>query len=69
MTVQASVVGLPGRSGEARVVVGAEERLEPVGLGSLGDRDVIAVRQTLLGLEHEDESHLDLLRAGRNASR
>ena len=48
---------LAGRSREALVVVGPEERLEPVGLGALGDRDLVAVAQALLGLEHQREAH------------
>ena len=56
-TVQASVVGLPARTREARVVVGAEERLDAVRLGALGDRDVVAVAEALLRLEHEGEAH------------
>ena len=39
---------LAGRAREARVVVGPEERLEAVRLGALGDRDVVAVAQSLL---------------------
>ena len=53
--------GLPARTREARVVVGAEERLDAVRLGALGDRDVVAVAQTLLRLEHEGEAHRVLL--------
>ena len=46
-----------GRSWEARVVVGTEERLEAVGLGALGDGDLVAVGQPLLRLDHQREAH------------
>ena len=52
---------LPGRTREARVVVGAEEGLDAVRLGALGDRDVVAVAEALLRLEHEGEAHRVLL--------
>ena len=48
-----------GRPGEARVVVRAEERLQPVRLGSLGDGDVVGVAHSLLGLDLEGETHHD----------
>ncbi len=48
---------LPGRPGKALEVVGTEEGLEPVGLGPLGDRDMVAIAQALLGFEHEGEAH------------
>jgi len=49
--------GLAGRSREARVVVGAEQGLEAVRLGSLGDRDLVAVAEALLGFDHQRETH------------
>ena len=48
---------LSGRAREALEVVGAEECLEAVRLGPLGDRDVVAIAQALLRLEHESEAH------------
>ena len=48
-----------GGSREARVVVGAEERLEAVGLGALGHGHLVAVGHALLGLDHQREAHRD----------
>ena len=56
---------LPGRAREARVVVGAEQRLEAVGLGALRDGDLVAVGQALLGLDHQRETHRRLLHVVR----
>ena len=55
-TAQASVVGCP-RSREALEMVGSEERLEAVGLGAAGDRELVEVAHALLGLGHQDEAH------------
>ncbi len=55
---------LAGRPRKALVVVGPEEGLDAVRLGSLGDRDMVAVAEALLGLEHEGEAHRVLHRAG-----
>ena len=53
----ASVVGLPAATGEARVVVGAEEGLEPGLLGGPRDRQDLVVGQPLLGLGHQGVTH------------
>ena len=44
-------------------MVGSEERLEAVRLGSLGDGDLVAVAQALLGFDHQRETHARLLHA------
>ena len=49
--------GLAGRSREALVVIRTEERLETVRLSTPGDRDVVAVAESLLRFEHEGEAH------------
>ncbi len=52
------------RAGEARVVVGAEERLEALLLRGLGHREEIGVAHPLLGLDHDREAHRASLGAG-----
>ncbi len=46
-----------GLAGEALVVVRAEQRLEPGGLGPARDGQLVVVGQPHLGLDHEGEAH------------
>ena len=52
-----------GRAGQAahvahlQVVIRAEEGVEPVGLGPLGDGELLGVGRPLLGLDEDAEIH------------
>ena len=57
MSVQASVATRLG-IGQREVVVGAEERLEPVLLTGVGEREPVVPGGALLALDHQCDAHL-----------
>ena len=53
--------GAAGLTGEAVVVIGAQERLEAGRLGAPGERQLIGIRAALLRLDHQGVPHGPLL--------